>query len=343
MKEFFPQIKEWVANKKKFYLATVIKTWGSSPRPIGSVMLVGEDLTMIGSVSGGCVETSVVRAVQNFTGSAPQKLSFGIEDEMAWSVGLSCGGKVEVLLEPFLAFSEEEEEKKVWEKIQHSFENDRSFVLATALEGEGQRHFFIESSAEDSVVPEALKKMAQTILDQKQNQVVSLEGKEYFFQIFSRRPQLIIVGAAHVGADLVTLAKLYDFETIVIDPRQVFTEKTNFKNPPDQMIAEYPADVLSNFTLDQQTYLVVLSHDPKIDDDALQMALRSNVAYIGALGSKRTHQKRVKRLIEAGFSESEIDRIHAPIGINLGGRKANEIALSIMAEIIKVKNTPVVV
>ena len=149
---------------------------------------------------------------------------------------------------------------------------------------------------------------------------------------------MIIIGAAHITVDLVQLANMYGFETIVIDPRGIFSNKTQFTLPPDKIFEQYPSEVLGNYQLDAYTYAVVLSHDPKIDDNALHILLRSKVGYIGALGSRKTQAKRVARLQEAGFSEEEIGKIHSPVGVSINAKTPKEIALSIMAEVIQVKN-----
>ena len=149
---------------------------------------------------------------------------------------------------------------------------------------------------------------------------------------------MMIIGAAHLTADLVDLAQQFDFETIIIDPRGVFTQKTHFKTPPDQTFEDWPAEVLPRFALDNYTYAVLLTHDPKIDDQAIHIFLKSDVAYIGALGGRKTQGKRRTRLLEAGFTEEEVDRIKGPVGININAKKPREIALSILAEAIQERN-----
>ena len=160
----------------------------------------------------------------------------------------------------------------------------------------------------------------------------------YFLNVFSAKSRLIIIGAAHVSLDLIRLAHMYYFETIVIDPRGIFTNDNRFNIKPDQKYKEWPAEVLPSLKLDADTYVVVLTHDPKIDDQALKIALDSEVAYVGALGSRKTHAKRTVRLKESGLSDEQIERIHGPVGVNINARQPAEIALSIMAQIIEVKN-----
>ncbi len=341
MKELFSQIAGWAKKNKVFTIGTVIKTWGSSPRPIGSTMLISEDMEMIGSVSGGCVEGAVIKASQDIIKSGEGKnLTFGVSNEEAWQVGLSCGGSMQVYLEPFFGNGDDESENAVWNKLSDCLEHNKACVLITELiDGINQHHLILPDG---TVIGNSenldLKNEGLRAYKERKNQVFELEEKQYFAHVFSRQAQMLIIGAAHITVDLVTLAKMYGFETIVIDPRGIFTNKTQFTTPPDQIFEKYPEEILSDFTLDAYTYAVILSHDPKIDDNALHTLLRSEVAYIGALGSRKTQAKRVARLEADGFSAEEIGRIHSPIGVDIKAKKPREIALSIMGEIIKVQN-----
>jgi xanthine dehydrogenase accessory factor len=340
MKELLGHLTNWTNQHKQFAIATVIQTWGSAPRPVGSAMIVSEDQEMAGSVSGGCVEGAVLReALPLIEAGAAKKLAFGVADEEAWAVGLSCGGQIQVFAERFLAFDDRPEERKVWEKLQSCLQNNEPCVLLTRLQDGESRHLLVLPDGTTlGRENAALTAEARRAYRERKNQVVETAGTPYFAQVFPRRSRMLIIGAAHITVDLVTLANLYDFETVVIDPRGIFSNKTQFDTPPDQLIEKYPAEVLPDFELDAYTYAVVLSHDPKIDDNALHLLLPSEVAYIGALGSRKTHAKRIKRLTEAGFSDEDIDRIHAPIGVDINAKTPREIAMSIMAEIIKTKN-----
>ena len=339
MKELLPTIIKWTSANKPFARATVIQTWGSSPRPVGSTMLVNEDMEMAGSVSGGCVEGAVIKAVLPLIeNGAGQRLAYGVADEEAWEVGLSCGGKMQVYAEQFLAFDARAEEQAAWEQLRNCLEHDEPGVLLTELvEGRGAHTVVLPDGRQTGqVISERLKTEALRAYRERKNQVIA-EG-QYFAQVFPRKSQMLIIGAAHITVDLVKLASMYGFETVVIDPRGVFAKKTEFPHPPDQLVEKYPAEVLPGFTLDAYTFAVILSHDPKIDDNALHVLLKSDVAYIGALGSRKTHAKRTARLLEAGFSEAETGRIHAPVGVAIKAKSPAEIALSVMGEIIKVKN-----
>lgn len=321
-------------------LARVIKTWGSSPRPIGSVMLVNDEGKMAGSVSGGCVEGSVVKKSHEvITNEGSLKIAYGVSDEEAWSVGLSCGGSIQVFVEK-IDFNE----SPVWEQLLQNIENNISSILISSLEDGGNTKTLITNGNEvvgDSI-PEELEEEAANAYDQRTHKSVTVDGKDYFIQLFPRKAQLLIIGAAHITVDLVSLGNQFGFETIVIDPRGYFTQNTTFPNPPSQLLESYPSEVLGDFALDAYTFAAILSHDPKIDDNALEILLPSKTAYIGALGSKKTHAKRTNRLLEKGVSQELIDKISAPIGVNINARTAKEIALAIMAQIIEAQNSHLV-
>lgn len=337
MKELFSKIQDWTNKNTNFAIATVIKTWGSSPRPVGSAMIVSENMEMAGSVSGGCVEGAVLKSAQQIIEQGGgQKLSYGVTDEEAWEVGLSCGGSMQVYLEKF--FNKDKE--TVWKELSACLSENRACVLITQLNDGANEHYLLLADGQNfgDPIKEAIKTNGLRAYVERKSQVFEEDGQLYFAQVFPRKSQLLIIGAAHISADLVELAKLYDFETIVIDPRGAFANNLQFQTPPDQIFEAYPEEVLDRFTLDAYTYAVVLSHDPKIDDNALQILLKSDIAYIGALGSRKTHAKRVKRLEAAGYSEELISRIHAPIGVDIKAKKPREIALSIMGELISVQN-----
>ncbi len=341
MKELLATINDWTTENKPFAIATVIKTWGSSPRPVGSTLLISEEMEMSGSVSGGCVEGAVVKAALPLIATDEgRQLDFGVTDEEAWEVGLSCGGKLQVYAEKFLAFDERPAEQAVWKRLQANLNNNEPCVLMTRLQAGESQHLLImpDRSALGQQLPAFLIAEGIRVYQERKNQIVENEGVQYFAQVFPRRSQLLIIGAAHITVDLVTLGKMYGFETVVIDPRGIFTNKTQFATAPDHIFEKYPTEVLPDYTLDAYTYAVVLSHDPKIDDNALHILLKSEVGYIGALGSRKTQAKRVARLEAAGFSEAEIGRIHSPVGISIKAKTPKEIALSIMGELIMVQN-----
>ena len=342
MMNLFNEIEEFKIKNKKFAIATVIQTWGSAPRPVGSAMIVSEDSEMSGSVSGGCVEGAILRGVPDvLKHNKPKRVGFGVTDEEAWAVGLSCGGQIQVFIEPFLAFTDPE----MWEILRGCLFENKGAVLLTKLNDEASEHFLIvpQQQGRGGFEPPrplaSLTENAWRAYTERKTQTVQTEdGATWFLQVFPPKLQLIIIGAAHITVDLVHLAQYFGFETVVIDPRGIFAEKTQFPTPPDHLHVDWPAEILPDMTLDAYTFVVLLTHDPKIDDQALHILLKSDVAYIGALGSKKTHEKRVKRLVTEGFTETEIAKIHAPIGMPISAKSAREIALSIMGELIKEKN-----
>jgi len=341
MIDIFSQIDKWVEANNPFAIARVVKTWGSSPRPIGSALVVSEAGEMIGSVSGGCVEGAVSKAVMKVLEvGAPINLHFGVTDEEAWEVGLSCGGKIDVYVTPSMAFSASAEEQAVWKAIQIAVENNTGGVLINDLEEQQARSFFRTPDGKQygSLQGHDLEAIAIKAFQERKNQIVEQDGKRYFAHVFPPKSRLLIIGAAHITVDLVNFANQFGFETIVIDPRGFFASNTQFDSPPSQLIKNWPQEVLNEMQMDAYTYAVVLSHDSKIDDPALHYLLKSEVAYIGALGSNRTHKKRIARLEKAGFEDSEIERIHAPIGVDINAKSPKEIALSIISEIIQTKN-----
>jgi len=334
MKELIGQVKLWKENGQRLALASVIQTWGASPRPVGSCMVISEKLEMTGSVSGGCVEGAVLKEAGNiFDGGGAKKLFYGVSDDDAWAVGLSCGGKVQVYIQPWF-------ESELSKKFIELLSGNKSCVLVTALLEGDTRNTLIAADGKllGAAFPDKIITRAHECVTQRKHETFLFDGLEYFIQVFPRRSRIIIIGAAHIAVDLVALAKQFDFETIVIDPRGTFARNTTFATPPDLMIEKYPSEVLSEMELDSNTYAVILSHNPGIDDDALQILLRSSVAYIGALGSKKNHEKRTARLLEKGFTKEEISRINAPIGLDINALGAREIALSILGAVIKVKN-----
>jgi xanthine dehydrogenase accessory factor len=334
MKDIVDVMRKWLDEGRTFALARVVQTWGSSPRPVGSALLVSKEMEMAGSVSGGCVEGAVLKeAVDVIEKKMARRLSYGVTDDEAWAVGLTCGGKIQVLLQPISP-------DPFWRNITEKIPASQNFGLVTRLADGVSINTFIDISGRQSGpdIPAEVLAKTKAALTKGVSLVVEADGANYFIHTFPKRNQLLMIGAAHITADLVLLAGLYDFETIVIDPRSAFANKTQFAVMPDKVIAKYPSEVLSDFELDGHTYAVVLSHDPKIDDDALRILLRSKVAYIGALGSRSTHEKRVARLKEGGFTNEEISRIESPVGMSIQAQGANEIALSIMGSIIRTKN-----
>ena len=240
------------------------------------------------------------------TGKSRQ-LSYGVEDDLALSVGLSCGGEVSVLVEKHWAFSNDPETRKVWDTLQNCSRNNQPAVLLSPLAADsgtvdGNEIPLLVLPDEGGYVggfqinrDEAVE-IAMVAYNGRENSIVEIGGKNSFIQVFPRQDQLLIIGAGHITIPLVRFAKELDFMTVVIDPRGVFSNSERFDVHPDQLISKWPDQVLNDLPLNEVTYAILLTHDPKIDDPALHILLKHDLPYIGALGSSRTHAKRCARL-----------------------------------------------
>jgi xanthine dehydrogenase accessory factor len=339
MREIFAAIEAGLVRQEKMALATVVRTWGSSPRGVGSKMVIGADGAMTGSVSGGCVEGAVIEAgMEVIREGKPKLLHFGVADETAWEVGLACGGEIEVFVQPvdgeaFLRM------KPTWEAgtlVVRAFpiRGPQSWLGQELLRGDLPSQ--LESLAErvEELVKEALARQAPSCVTL---QISAEQRVEIFLDVITPRDTLVIVGGVHIATFLVEFARVLGFRTVVIDPRRKFANRERFPQA-DEVIQSWPQKVLANLPLTRTTAVAVLTHDPKIDDPALVIVLTSPAFYIGALGSQGTQADRRTRLLEAGILPAELDKLHGPIGLELGARSPGEIALAIMAEIVQVKN-----
>ena len=349
MRDIWEEQLNWINSGEPFVLARVIRTWRSAPRKTGAGMLIGPGMKVAGSVSGGCIEGAVIEeALEVLETGQPRQLEYGVEDDLALSVGLSCGGEVSVLVEKHWAFSNNPETKKVWDTLQNCMLNNQPAVLITPLAAD-------KETAEENEIPllvlpdkgkhlggfqnnrEEAAELAVEAYKGRENSIVEISGKNSFIQVFPRQDQLLIIGAGHITIPLVRFAKELDFKTVVIDPRGVFSTPERFDVPPDQLISKWPDQVLNDLPLNEDTYAILLTHDPKIDDPALHILLKHDLPYIGALGSSRTHAKRCTRLEEAGIEKDSIKQIKGPAGADIGAQTAAEIALSMIAEVIAAK------
>ncbi len=339
MREIISEIEQWLAGGKQVALATVVKVYGSAPRPLGSKMAVSSAGDMVGSVSAGCVEGNVFQHAQEVlkTGK-PKLMEYGITDEMAFeAVGLLCGGNIDVYIEPLDA--------AIFSGLKDALAAQKLFSLATVLGGAhaGGRmlvfpdgHTVGDLGALAEPVRDAAIEQMKTQHTVRQTFNTAAGPADVFIEIYPPPQRLIVIGAVHIAMVLATFGKALGFRTIVIDPRDVFASKDRFPQV-DELIVQFPADALAEMQLDEGCYLVFVSHNAEFDNPALKIALNRPVRYIGALGSRRTHAKRVESLTEMGLSAAQIARIHAPIGLDLGAIGPEEIALSIIAEIIAVK------
>ena len=275
-KDIWTTIRNWDAEGRKMALATVVKTWGSSPRPVSSHLVIDEEGHMEGSVSGGCIDGVVVTtAHETIKTGKGELLKFDVATDQAWEVGLSCGGEVHILVEPLV--------------------NIKQKIPSETEIAEGEK----------------------------------------FIHVYKPALKMIVVGAVHISQGLVKMAEILNIDVTLIDPRTAYASEERF--PHVNYATGWPDEVLSELDINSSTAIVTLSHDPKLDDPALEIAIRSKAFYIAALGSIKTHQDRVKRLLDKGFTDTEIARIHGPAGLDIGSLEPAEIALSILAEFVSVR------
>ncbi|MGB2318906.1 MAG: XdhC family protein [Candidatus Puniceispirillum sp.] len=304
---------DWQQAGHKMAMAFVMQTWGSSPRQAGSIMLIRDDHHIEGSVSGGCVEGAVIDSAQSALASGTgQRLDFGVADETAWDVGLSCGGSIAILVSPV---------------------GDQGIDSATLARAATQ------SRARENVrfaLDAATGKIDPDMSIPADVTTPCIYNDTHFIFIQPPSPRLIVVGGVHIAQHLVPMARRIGLDVTLIDPRSSFASEARFIDCT--IITDWPENALKTMTLDAQTALVTLTHDPKIDDDALLPALASDLFYIAALGSRRTHEKRVTRLLAAGCDANSIARIHAPAGLDIGTKDPAGIAISILAELIAKRN-----
>ncbi len=342
MEDIWSEILRWTAAGNPFAIARVVRTWGSAPRKAGAAMIVGEDMQVAGSVSGGCIEGAVIgESLRILKSGIPKRLTYGVDDETAWSVGLSCGGEVTVFVEKHPYFSEPSGAQSAWTALESAVQQKEPAILLTHLEPAEEPHLVVTLNGATvgnwGALSEPAVGLAMDAYKQRLNQVVEVEGRPVFVQVFPRRDQLLIIGAGHITLPLVYFAHALDFETAVIDPRQVFATPDRFEKPPHHLFSAWPQEVLAGWDLTEDTYAVLLTHDPKIDDEALHILLRAPLAYIGALGSRKTHAKRCERLRQNGFGEEDIARVKGPAGLDIKADSPAEIALSIMAQVVAAK------
>ncbi|MDE4143139.1 XdhC family protein [Phaeobacter gallaeciensis] len=305
---------EWHRDGTGAALATVVQTWGSAPRRAGSQLVVGGDGRIEGSVSGGCVESAVVfEALEAIEDGKHRLLEFGVSDDDAFAVGLACGGTIKVLVEPVGGALPvdllEELVAARKERIALAYEVDLdSGARRLVRDGYAERLRMDRSGFEE-------------------------DGKT-FVAVHNPPLRLIVVGAVHIAQALVPMARIAGYDPVIIDPREAFAAAARF--PGETLMDDWPDEAVEKLGLDARTALVLLTHDPKLDDPALEAALGADCFYIGALGSTRTHAKRVDRMVAAGFTAEQIGRIHGPIGLDIGAAGPSEIAVSILAEMTAV-------
>ena len=334
MRDILADVERWRAEGQPVALATVVETWGSAPRQVGAKMALTADGKIAGSVSGGCVETAVVEAGKRVLASGkPQLLHYGVSDETAWSVGLACGGSIDVFVDPLAP--------ELYERLHAAVEAGRAAAVATVIVGPeglfGRKLLLVDDGTALGTLPEEARAAADAALAAGASRRVAIPDGEIFIDVLRPPPRLVVVGGVHIAIPLISLAKTLGFQTILVDPRETFGNAARFPHV-DRIVSAWPDRALSEIGLDASTAVAVLTHDPKLDDPALMTALPSPAFYVGALGSSRTQEKRRSRLLAAGLPEAALSRLYAPIGLDIGGRSPEEIALSVIAQIVAARN-----
>jgi xanthine dehydrogenase accessory factor len=333
MRDILSELDRWHAEQKPMALATVVQTWGSSPRRAGAKMVVASDGQFSGSVSGGCVENAVIEAALDVikTGQA-RLLHFGVADETAWQVGLACGGSIDIFVRPL--------DTNFFSLLRAAWMDEQAHCIhATVIRGPwlGREVLIREDEAVIGDFPalSRLRNVTHESSSQRKSRRAMLgEENEVFLEWISPPPTLVVVGGVHITIALVSLAKITGFRTVVIDPRSAWGNEARFPDL-DRLITAWPQEALRQVKITQSTAIVMLTHDPKLDDPALKAALTSRAFYVGALGSRATNAKRRERLLSDGMSEAQLSRLHAPIGLDIGAETPEEIALAILSEVVK--------
>jgi len=343
MRDILPDLDRWCSENKPIALATVIQTWGSSPRRAGAKMATTLDGGITGSVSGGCVEGAVFEeGVEALKKNQPKLLHFGVADETAWEVGLACGGSIDIFVKPF--------DTEYFKSLRSILVEEQSAVNLTIVRGPNEilgKEMLVRDDGlitglfGDHLHEVALKIANETLATGESRRAMLNEEVEVFAEAILPPPTLIAVGGVHITIALMALAKTLGYRTVVIDPRTAFANEERFPNV-DQLISLWPEDAFQQIPITRSTAIATLTHDPKLDDPALKIALPSHAFYVGALGSKTTQSKRRQRLLGEGLTEDQLNRLHGPIGLEIGAVTPEEIAMSIMAEIVSTWNDEII-
>jgi xanthine dehydrogenase accessory factor len=339
MRDILSDLEQWRAENKSVALATVIQTWGSSPRRAGAKMAMTPDGDIAGSVSGGCVEGVVFEeGLQALKANRPKLLHFGVADETAWEVGLACGGSIDVFVKPL--------NTDLFTSLRAVLVEEKPAVDLIVVRGPSEllgREMLVREDGSltgtlgDEFNATAMNLAKETLAAGESRRLMLNEDVEVFAEVILPPPTLLAVGGVHITIALMALAKTLGYRTVVIDPRSAFGNEQRFPNV-DQLIQKWPQEAFAQIPITRSTAVAMLTHDPKLDDPALKIALPGPAFYVGALGSKTTQAKRRKRLLDEGLTEAQLDRLHGPIGLEIGAGTPEEIAMSIMAEIVAARN-----
>ncbi len=350
MRELLDTLDAWTDEGIWFGRAVVIRTFGSAPRPEGAVLLAAADGRIAGSVSGGCVEGAAVEEILAARRLGHERvIRYGISDEQAWDVGLACGGTIDVLISPGVPAGAIAAARAV------AGGSGGGRAVATVLPGDAppptavahqpgpgaaprepvvvHEDGHLDGSLGDPAADAALTAFALDLIVHGMSRTVEVAGHQVFIESYPARPRLVIVGAVEVARTLVRLARDLGYETVVIDGRAAFATSARFPDA-DRLIVGWPDEVADEIGLGPADAVAILTHDVKFDEPAIKAALARGCRYVGAVGSRRTQADRRARLLEAGVTAGELDRLRGPVGLDLGGRLPPETALAILAEVV---------
>jgi xanthine dehydrogenase accessory factor len=347
MRDVLADIRRWYAAGETFGLATVVETFRSAPRPPGAAMAVSAGGEVVGSVSGGCVEGAVYELAQQVIGTGDPVLQrYGVSDDDAFAVGLTCGGIIDVFVEPVSRATAPE-----LSAVFDSIERAQPVALATIIGGPGRIGARLTiwpdrrtGSLGSERLDDAVTDDARGVLEHGTTTVLryGAEGQRrqddlaVFVQSFAPPPRMLVFGAIDFAAAMARTGTFLGFSVTVCDARPIFATAKRFPGV-DEVVVDWPHRYLSRTAVDARTVICVLTHDPKFDVPLLKVALRTPAGYIGAMGSRRTHDDRLKRLRDEGLTEEELARLRSPLGLDIGARTPEETAVSIAAEIVQTR------
>jgi xanthine dehydrogenase accessory factor len=326
MKDIIETLERWTGEGAAVALGSVVERVGSAPRDPGAALAVSSNREVAGGVTGGCVEPAVIReANEVLSGSAGKLVHYGLDDEDGFDVGLTCGGKIAVAVYRLNA--------ELVPSIADAVRDDRPIAVTLRLDEDsrfGEQAIFSPENGNGGV-----SEAARSLLEIGESAIVETAGGEKIFvESYAPRPNLYIFGASdHVSA-LVPIGKMLGYRVTVCDPRKVFLTRERFPDA-DELSDEWPDQFLEHAPIDARTAICMMTHDLKFDVPALQLALGSSAGFIGAIGSEKTRADRTERLREAGVGDADLARLHAPIGIQIGARTPEEVAVTIAAQLIE--------
>jgi xanthine dehydrogenase accessory factor len=340
MRELLSTIDAWRADDRGFGRAVLIRVFGNGPRPEGATLLVADDGSIAGSVSGGCVEGAAAEEVALARRDGCSRvIRFGISDEQAWGVGLACGSTIDVLVEPELrpeieAAARESSGAAIVIQLPHDSPgvDGGEHPIAT---GEPADVMVIKPT--NTATTGELADAARTLVERRRSGIVPFEGEQFFIETFAPPPRIVVFGAVQSAIPLVGIAHELGYTVVIADAREAFASHERFPDA-DEVLVGWPDEVAERLALTVDDAVVVMSHDPKLDEPAIVAAVQAGCRYIGAMGSRRTQASRRERLLAEGVTEEDIARVHGPIGLDLGGREPGEMALAILAEIVAERN-----